>query len=71
MKQPLQKNKRGLTSCDFRGSYDSVLCLITMLLWDSKYVKNISALKQIPSSLVVVVLGVVINLVYAVLSILS
>ena len=43
----------------------SVLCLITMLLWDSKYVKNISALKQIPSSLVVVVLGVVINLVYA------
>ena len=36
-----------------------------MLLWDSKYIKNIAAFKQVPSSLVVVVLGVLINLLYA------
>ena len=32
---------------------------------DSKYIKNIAAFKQVPSSLVVVVLGVLINLLYA------
>ena len=43
----------------------SLACLFTMLLWDSKYIKNIAAFKQVPSSLVVVVLGVLINLLYA------
>ena len=46
----------------------SLACLFTMIAWDSKYLKSFSLVRQVPSSLVVVLLGVLINEVYGLYS---